>query len=562
MGSVSARGLELREEARALDHLFEADAVAGQHELVESLGLRREHLLGQRTGTVVGVARLLHPAPAEAVRGRAALLVAVLDEADAVPAADEPFVLVDARAVTAEAHDQEPDRPGRRQLGAQRRGVDALGALPALERERGRDRHSLLRRLEACPALCVERMARGAVQAVAEREHAGAGDAADVRGGSFHAPQRHTSGTACACAVTRPGPKLPPCLSERTATRALPVLTALLVLLVLCAPGPAHATDTIVVGLRPGTLSASALDAAGAVQIGAVAHLRVVVVRVPSRRRSAALRTLRHSRSVRYAEPLRRLRAFAEILPDPGSPAAVGSRRDRGRGSLDGDPRGRRRGRRRRHRRGCDSRPRRPPAARLECDRPERRCAGRQRPRHARRGHDRGDRRQWPGRVRRRTGGHDPAGQGAGFDRLRQRCRCRRRHRLGCRSRSARRQSQPRRARIVGRAGRWRRLCQEQGRADRRGGGQRRRRGGRARAPRRRHRRGRRRLRSGACAVQRRRQRAGSRRAGRRHPAADDRRSRRLRRSLLVGDVHGFTARRGGGRRSRWPPAARVRQWA
>jgi subtilisin family serine protease len=100
--------------------------------------------------------------------------------------------------------------------------------------------------------------------------------------------------------------------------RALPVLAALLVLLVLCAPGPAHATDTIVVGLRPGTVSASALDAAGAVQIGAVAHLRVVVVRVPARRRSAALRTLRHSRSVRYAEPLRRLRAFAETLPDPG----------------------------------------------------------------------------------------------------------------------------------------------------------------------------------------------------------------------------------------------------
>ena len=114
-------------------------------------------------------------------------------------------------------------------------------------------------------------------------------------------------------------------MPQRThSTRALPALTALLVLLALCAPGPAHATDTIVVGLRPGTLSASALDAAGAVQIGAVAHLRVVVVRIPSGRRSAALRTLRHSRSVRYAEPLRRLRAFAEILPDPGRPQQWG----------------------------------------------------------------------------------------------------------------------------------------------------------------------------------------------------------------------------------------------
>jgi serine protease len=107
-------------------------------------------------------------------------------------------------------------------------------------------------------------------------------------------------------------------------TRALPVLAALLVLLALCAPGAAHATHTIVVGLRPGTLAASALDAAGAVQVGVVPRLRVVVVRIPPRHRSAALRTLRHSRSVRYAEPLHQLHALAEFQPDPGRPQQWG----------------------------------------------------------------------------------------------------------------------------------------------------------------------------------------------------------------------------------------------
>jgi serine protease len=44
----------------------------------------------------------------------------------------------------------------------------------------------------------------------------------------------------------------------------------------------------------------------------------VVVVHVAAGRRAAALRALRRSRAVRYAEPLRRLQALADVTPDPG----------------------------------------------------------------------------------------------------------------------------------------------------------------------------------------------------------------------------------------------------
>ena len=97
--------------------------------------------------------------------------------------------------------------------------------------------------------------------------------------------------------------------------RALSVLIPLLGLLV---PGVAQAADTIVIGLRPGALAAAALDAADAVQVGAVPRLRVVLVHVAPAHRTAALRALRRSRAVRYAEPLRRLQALADVAPDPG----------------------------------------------------------------------------------------------------------------------------------------------------------------------------------------------------------------------------------------------------
>ena len=79
-----------------------------------------------------------------------------------------------------------------------------------------------------------------------------------------------------------------------------------------------HAGETIVVGLRPGAVAAAAVGAAGGVQVGAVPRLRVVVVRLPAARRSAALRALRRSRAVRYAEPQRRLHALETSQPDPG----------------------------------------------------------------------------------------------------------------------------------------------------------------------------------------------------------------------------------------------------
>jgi len=96
------------------------------------------------------------------------------------------------------------------------------------------------------------------------------------------------------------------------------VLFFLILLLGLLVPGVAQAADTIVVGLRPGALAATALDAADAVQVGAVPRLRVVVVHVAPAHRTAALRALRRSRAVRYAEPLRRLQALADVVPDPG----------------------------------------------------------------------------------------------------------------------------------------------------------------------------------------------------------------------------------------------------
>jgi serine protease len=103
--------------------------------------------------------------------------------------------------------------------------------------------------------------------------------------------------------------------------RAVSILT---LLLVLTAPAGAQAADTIVVGLQPGALAANALAAADVVQVGAVPRLRAVVVHVAPARRAAAMRTLRHSHAVRYAEPLRRLEALDELTPDPGRPQQWG----------------------------------------------------------------------------------------------------------------------------------------------------------------------------------------------------------------------------------------------
>jgi serine protease len=96
------------------------------------------------------------------------------------------------------------------------------------------------------------------------------------------------------------------------------VLAVLAVLLVLPAPCVAGAADAVVVGLRPGGLAAKALIAVDAVQVGAVPRLRAIVLRLPAARRRAALRALRRSRAVRYAEPLRRLHALETPQPDPG----------------------------------------------------------------------------------------------------------------------------------------------------------------------------------------------------------------------------------------------------
>jgi subtilisin family serine protease len=101
-------------------------------------------------------------------------------------------------------------------------------------------------------------------------------------------------------------------------THRLKLATVLAVTLLMLAPGAAAAADTIVVGLQPGALAATALNAADAVQVGAVPRLRALVVRLPAGRRSAALRALRRSRAVRYAEPLRRLHALETAESDPG----------------------------------------------------------------------------------------------------------------------------------------------------------------------------------------------------------------------------------------------------
>jgi serine protease len=101
-------------------------------------------------------------------------------------------------------------------------------------------------------------------------------------------------------------------------THGLRLTPVLALALALTPPGAARAADTIVVGLRPGALAATALSAADAVQVGALPRLRAVVVRLPAAHRSKALRTLRRSRAVRYAEPLRRLHALGAGEPDPG----------------------------------------------------------------------------------------------------------------------------------------------------------------------------------------------------------------------------------------------------
>jgi subtilisin family serine protease len=86
----------------------------------------------------------------------------------------------------------------------------------------------------------------------------------------------------------------------------------------LLVPATGRAGDSVIVGLRPGALAASAIGASGALQIGALPKLRAVVVRLPATHRSAAVRSLRRSHAVRYVEPLRRLRALEGSGPDPG----------------------------------------------------------------------------------------------------------------------------------------------------------------------------------------------------------------------------------------------------
>jgi subtilisin family serine protease len=100
-------------------------------------------------------------------------------------------------------------------------------------------------------------------------------------------------------------------------THRLPIAFTVAALACLLAPSAGRAGD-YVVGLRPGTLAATAIAASGSEQVGAVPRLHALVVRLPAGRRSAALRSLRRSRAVRYVQPLRRLHALDEATPDPG----------------------------------------------------------------------------------------------------------------------------------------------------------------------------------------------------------------------------------------------------
>ena len=307
--------------------------------------------------------------------------------------------------------------------------------LPVVEAERRRDRDALLGGREAHRALGVGRRAGRAVEAVAERQDAGARDAAHVGGAGFHCGQRHTSGTPRACAVTHTSADAPAMnrlahLLRRGAALAIP--------LALLAPSAAQGADTIVVGLRPGAVVGDRAERIRRRPGGSGPEASApssCACRRPAG--AAALRALRRSRAVRYAEPQRRLRALETRQPDPGRAQqwgldAVGV----GRAWL-GHARRRRRRRRRRH----GGRPAPDLAGRLlpgwnVIDGSD--DAGRrQRPRHARRRHDRGGRGQRAGRVRRRTGGVDPARQGARRRGHRQRRRRRCRHRLGGRSRCA-----------------------------------------------------------------------------------------------------------------------------
>jgi subtilisin family serine protease len=101
-------------------------------------------------------------------------------------------------------------------------------------------------------------------------------------------------------------------------TPRLPTAFAAFALACLLAPAAGRAGDSVVVGLRPGALAATAIAPSDAVQVAALPRLRAVVVRLPAAHRSAALRALRRSRSVRYVQPLRRLHALDAATPDPG----------------------------------------------------------------------------------------------------------------------------------------------------------------------------------------------------------------------------------------------------
>src|SRR5207245_1884274 len=95
-------------------------------------------------------ARLLAPPASEAARRRSALAVAVLDEPRARPGLDHALVLVDPRAVPAQAHDHQPDPPRADQRLTQRARPDDLVVLARLLEGEGRhDEESLVRGLEA-----------------------------------------------------------------------------------------------------------------------------------------------------------------------------------------------------------------------------------------------------------------------------------------------------------------------------------------------------------------------------------------------------------------------------